>query len=183
MKERYRLFSLVLYKETDTYDIKEVLTNIKSYKYYAYALHDKDLKEDLTLKKEHYHIVLKLDNATTISALSKKIGVPENYIQHIRNERAFVRYLIHFDDEEKYQYNLEDIKTSRSYQRFVSKCFEDKETEEEIINNINNFIYNLKGTPRQTALFNLIAYVNLNCYDTIFKRYRQEFTNILNLTL
>lgn len=183
MNERFRLFSIILYKESESYDFSEVIKCIKGYKYYCYCKHDLDLTEEGLPKKIHYHIIIKLDNASTIEALSKKIGVPKNYIQNIRNERSYIRYLIHFDDEDKYQYNFEDIHSSRCYQRFIKKCFEDKETEEEIISKINNFINCLKGVSYSQALFSLIAYVNENAYDTIYKRYRNEFTTILKMVL
>ena len=183
METRFRLFSIILYKDSESYDFNECIKCIKGYKFYAYCKHDMDLTSEGLEKKTHYHIVLKLDNASTIKALSKKIGVPENYIQNIRNERSYIRYLIHFDDEDKYQYEFEDIISSRSYQRYIKKCFEDKETEEQIISNINDFINHLSGVPYSQALFTLIAYVNDNAYDTIYKRYRQEFTTILKMVL
>ena len=184
MENRFRLFCLVLYKESDSYSFSEVIKNIKSYKYYAYCCHDSDLDDTGIPKKIHYHFVIKLDNASTIDALSKKIGVPKNYIQNIRNERAFIRYLIHFDDDDKFQYNLDDIVVSRSYKRYVSKCFDDKETEEEIIDKIYEYILNeLVSLDYKTALFNLIKYVNYNCYDTIYKRYRFEILEFLKLNI
>lgn len=185
MKDRYRLFSIILYEESEDYDTKNVLFNIKSNKYYAYILHNKDVDNKGEFKKAHYHIIIKLDNASTIEALAKKIGIKKNYIQHIKNERAYIRYLIHFDDADKHQYELEEIKFSRLYQRKVCKCFEDAETEEQILCNINNFIADLKGkgVSSNDALFLLIQYVNSNCYDTIYKRYRYEFQKMLVLSL
>lgn len=182
MKDRYRLFSLVLYKDTDSYDFLEVIKNIKGYHYYAYIKHNNDKDDNGILKKEHYHCILKLDNASTISALSKKIGIPENYIQNVRNERSMIRYLIHFDDEDKYQYNIADINCSRNYQRFIYKCFDDKESEEEILNNIIYYITNeLKEVPITQSLSKLLIYINNNCYETIYKRYRYELNELLHL--
>ena len=182
MKNRYRLFCLVLYKESESYDFKEVLKNIKGYKYYAYCIHDSDSDDTGSLKKEHYHFIIKLDNASTIEALSKKLGVPINFIQNIRNERSFIRYLIHFDDDDKFQYSLDHIVCSRSYKRFVSKCFDDKETEEEIILKIHDYILSqLSGVSYSKALINLIYFVNINCYDTVYKRYRFELLDFLKL--
>lgn len=184
-KGRYRLFSIVLYADSTSYKIDTVLFNIKACKYYAYIIHDKDKNDKGEIKKEHYHVIIKLDNATTITALANKLGIPENYIQHIKNERAYIRYLIHYDSADKYMYKLEDIHYSRCYQRKVLKSFEDVETEEDIICNINNFITNIKNVSDSpsTALFALIQYVNSNAYDTIYKRYRQEFTQLLNYHL
>lgn len=185
MKDRYRLFSIILYEESESYNTKDVLFNIKSNKYYAYILHNKDINELGEFKKPHYHIIIKLDNACTIDALSKKLGLAPNYIQNIRNERAYIRYLLHFDDAEKHQYTMEEISCSRLYQRKISKSFEDAETEEQILCNINTFISDLKnkGVNSTDALFLLIQYVNSNCYDTIYKRYRFEFQKMLAYSL
>lgn len=182
LKDRYRVFSLVLYEDTDSYNFEEVIRNIKTYKNYAYIKHDKDLKEDNTYKKEHYHCIVKLDNACTISALSKKIDVPDNYIQNVRNERTMVRYLIHLDDPLKAQYNKNDIVASPVYSRYVNKCFEHIESEEEQLSNIYTFVSDLstKASNKHDALYLLVQYVNSNCYDTVYKRYRFEIRDYLN---
>lgn len=181
IEKRARLFSIILYEDTTDYNIKEVLFNIKSNKYYAYILHNKDKDNKGAFKKPHYHIIIRLDNASTIKALSKKIGIKENYIQVIKNERSYIRYLIHFDDADKYQYDLEQICCSRYYQRKIMKAFEDVETEEDIIIKIYNKIDSLNSLniPRRESIFLLIQFINSNCYDTIYKRYRQEFQNLL----
>ena len=151
MNNRFRLFSIILYEESDSYDIKQVLFNIKSNKYYAFILHNKDENAKGEIKKPHYHIIIRVDNACTIDALSKKLGVPSNYIQNIKNERAYIRYLIHFDDADKYQYDLNEICCSRYYQRKVMKAFEDADTEEDIITKTYNKIDELNNTKDMHA--------------------------------
>ena len=185
MKDRYRLFFIELYKETKSYDYKEVLRNLKGYKKWAYITHDKDRKENGELKKEHTHFVLHLDNASTKEALSKKTGIPINFIENVRNERSVVRYLIHIDDDDKYQYSKNEIKCSRNYERYVSKCFDDLETEEQILSNIFAFLDSamVDNKNYSSILFLLIQYVNSNCYDTIYKRYRYEFQEYLKYNL
>ena len=184
--DRARLFTLVVYKDTTTYDYKEVLDYFRSLKYCAYILHDKDLKEDLSdeldeLKKAHYHIVVKYDNATTPQAISKKSGVPANYIQSIRSERQMIRYLIHKDHPDKYQYEYNDIQFTPSYEKVIKSSFDDLKTEEEQLLLIKDFIDSLKDTPDYTMkLFKLIMYVNTNNYNRIYKRYEKEFNLMLN---
>ena len=121
MKDKYRLFSIILYEISDDYDTNEVFKNIKANKYYAFILHNLDKDNKGEFKKAHYHIIIRLDNASTISALAKKLGIKENYIQHIKNERAYIRYLIHFDDLDKYQYPIEQIHSSRMYDRKIKR--------------------------------------------------------------
>lgn len=181
LKDRFRVFALVLYDDTDSYCFEDVLRNIKTYKNYAYIKHDKDIKEDNTVKKSHYHCILKLDNACTISALSKRLDIPTNYIQNVRNERTMVRYLIHLDDPLKAQYDKNDIVASPVYSRYVNKCFEHIESEEEQLSKIYTFVSDLgtKASNKHDALFLLVQFVNSNCYDTIYKRYRFEINDYL----
>lgn len=182
MKDKFRLFEMILFCESDSYNIDEVLRNIKGERYYAYCLHDSDLDDFGKLKKPHYHIVIRFDNARTISGVSKKFGVPLNLINNIRNERSYIRYLIHYDDEEKYQYKQKDIVSSRNYERFVNKCFDDKETEDEIIDNIFKTIDNLviSSSNFNELMYTLIKYININCYETIYKRYRYEIKDYIS---
>lgn len=182
LRDRFRLFTCVLYDETTDYNIDEVLRNIKSYKNYAFIKHDKDINVKGEIKKTHYHCIVKVDNATTISAISKKIGIPDNYVKNVRNERSMVRYLVHIDDKDKYQYDIKDICSSKLYDRTVSKCFDDLESESEQLANIYNFINHIseKTDNKHNGLYLLIQYVNSNCYDTIYKRYRYEIKDYLD---
>lgn len=196
---RYRLFFLELYHDTTSYDYKEVLRILKSMGKYAYIVHDKDIysKEDYDKyiskynkepsfhvgdhKKVHTHFILKRENAMTGSAFVKKTGIPLNFCEEIQNERSCCRYLLHTDDEDKFQYNKNEVKCSKNYEREFFKCFTELENEETQLTNIYLYIdkqAELK-VNRHNALFNLIIYVNSNCYDTIYKRYRYEIKDYL----
>lgn len=107
--KRYRSFMLVLYPDDETHQdtllyIQEFIDN------YAFILHDKDFNENGEIKKAHYHVVIKLSNNKTISALAKELKIGENYITP--THKSYVkglRYLIHADDEDKYQYDFEEV--------------------------------------------------------------------------
>lgn len=176
---RYRTFTFVAYEDSTSYDFNNVLANLKTYKNWAYIKHLPEENE----KKEHYHFIIKLDNATTCDALSKKLGIGANYIQFVRNERAMCRYLIHFDDPQKLPYSFEDIRVSRLWERKFKKHFEDLKTEEEIIQDIYNWILNNHYYTYQEKLMYLVMYVNLSSYDSVYKRYRFEFLEFLKLNL
>ena len=75
--------------------------------------HDKDLNDDGEYKKPHYHFVLKLKNACTISALSKNSFIPENLIEPIKKSlNGALKYLIHFQLDDKYQYSAEEVQSN-----------------------------------------------------------------------
>ena len=89
--KRYRCFTFVLYDESIHYKLSDIMFNIKGFKYWAWIKHQPDEEE----KQEHYHLILKLENAMTIESISKKTGVPIHKIQYVRNIRAMCRYLDH----------------------------------------------------------------------------------------
>lgn len=172
--KRYRNFMLILYP--DDSDFNDKIAIIKSYKNYAYIKHEPEGDD----KKEHYHVILSLDNATTINSLGKKTLVPTRLIEPIFSLRAMCRYMIHLDNEDKKTYDIKNVVLSRNFERKFLKQFDDIKTEQEIIMDIYTFIDNLAEVSYQNKLKQLIIYINLNCYDTIYKRYRSEFLSYMN---
>lgn len=174
--DRYRSFLILLYEDTTSYDINNIFFEINGFKKFAYIRHEPESNE----KKSHYHLYISLDSACTISAVSKRLGVPAQFIQHVRSERASLRYLTHVDYSEKIQYEIKDIKYSLNIERSLLKSYSDVESEIDIINNIHNFILSLKNDyTYNQALIELIKFVNSNFYDTIYKRYRNEFREFM----
>lgn len=177
--KKYRCFTFVAYEDSSSYDFQNLLANLKTYKYWAYIKHLPEVDE----KKSHYHFIIKLENATTCEGVSKKLGIAPNYIQYVRNERAMCRYLIHFDDPNKLQYNFTDIRVSKLWERKFKKHFEDLKTEEEIIEDIYFWLGNNHYDDYKTKLMYFIMWVNASCYDSVYKRYRFEFLDYLKLNL
>ena len=176
-QKRVRLFSILLYKDSNSYDYNDILAYLKSMGQYAYIEHIPENDE----KKLHTHFLLKCANAKTFDSIHKKTNIPINHIESVRSERFMIRYLIHFDSPEKIQYDFKDIICSDTYSRVVRKAFDDMESEEVQICNIYNFINDTikKTTKKHEILYLLIQYVNSNCYDIVYKRYRQEFNSYL----
>ena len=102
-KTNYRQFMILLYENTKSYDYEEVINKLTSYKKWAYIKHVPEVEE----KKEHVHAIIILENKTSISSISKKLGVPKQFIQSIQDLRQSVRYLIHLGWDDKIQYDLE----------------------------------------------------------------------------
>lgn len=181
-EKRYRNFMILLYEDTTSYIFNDVLFDLKgSFKNYAYIKHFPEDKE----KKEHYHLILSLDNPRTIKSLSSRLGIPINHIESIRSLRASCRYLTHQDNEEKKKYNLTDVVVSKSFSRKFFGAFDDLKTEEDIIDDIYNYIDYLvtENKTFHIGIKKLIIFVNTQNYDTIYKRYRYEFQDYLKLQL
>lgn len=165
-EKRYRHFMILLYPEWDNF--KNILGDLKgSFKNYAYIKHIPESEE----KKEHIHFILSLDNARSIKSLSKRIDVPENLIQNCKSLRSSCRYLIHKDDEDKFQYNLDQVVVSHSFKSTYFKSFDDLLSDEEILDNIYAFIDSYKDLGSIRLEIELTKYVCANAFERVFKRY------------
>lgn len=104
--ERNRCFACILYEDTEIYNIKDVLDYVSShFEKYAYIKHQPEEDE----KKEHYHLLMYFPNKRWKSSLAKELGVPMNYFQKVQF-KPYLKYLIHYDNEEKKQYSVDDVK-------------------------------------------------------------------------
>lgn len=174
-EKRYRHFMLLLYPEWDNFN--NILQDLKgSFKNYAYIKHIPEEKE----KKEHLHFILSLDNARTISSLSKRLDIKSNLIQPVKSLRASCRYLIHMDSEDKYQYNLDQVICSKSFSSTFYKSFDDLLSDEEILDNIYTFIESYKDLDKIKLEIELTKYVCANCFERVFKRYYNTISKYIN---
>ena len=177
--KKYRCFEFVLYPDSTSYDCDSVLFALHNFKYWVYILHSAEDDE----KKDHYHCLIKLDNATTISSIANRLGIPIYHVQYVKNIRSMCRYFLHADDPNKKQYSIDDCHISKLFIRKFRKNFEDIKTEEEIIEDIYFWIDNCHFDTYHDKLKFLIMYINFNCYDTIYKRYKLEFLDYLKLNI
>lgn len=110
-KFRARNFNLILYEEDETH--KKAIEYIKKNYDFAMILHDRDV-DNITgeIKKPHYHFVIRFQNARWNTSLAEDLGITPNYIEESRSLKRSLLYLIHYYDEDKYQYSLEYIEGS-----------------------------------------------------------------------
>lgn len=111
-KFRDRKFCAVLYPEDATH--VDAIEKLKSGGYnFAAILHDKDVYEDGEhkgeLKKPHWHVVIRFKNAVWNTAIAKELGIQPNYLESCANVDAALLYLVHFGNEEKFQYEYESV--------------------------------------------------------------------------
>lgn len=105
-----RAWEMVLYPDADNYDASEVLAKASEYfNQWVYILHDKDISEDGTPKKTHFHFYGKVDTPRTPQTISNAMGVGEAALRNVSNWRSAVRYAAHLDNPEKYQYPVDAL--------------------------------------------------------------------------
>ncbi|MBQ3550223.1 MAG: hypothetical protein IJA41_04515 [Clostridia bacterium] len=118
---KIRNFALISYLNEDK--ILSVLNSHDSQiKAYAYILHDKDIREDGSLKEPHFHILLALYNATTCNSVVKWFqGFTDNndlsinsFCEPMHNISCCFEYLTHNTEnaiqDNKYIYDESFVK-------------------------------------------------------------------------
>lgn len=73
-------------------------------------LHDKDVNPDGEIKKAHWHVIMFFSSKKSFEQIKKitdSLKGPKP--QRVENAKGMVRYLIHMDNPEKYQYSKSDI--------------------------------------------------------------------------
>lgn len=75
-------------------------------------MHDSDLDSDGNLKKAHYHVILSLPNNSPTNIESIKSRLQLDYVEGVRSVRSAMRYLVHADDPDKFQYEKYNLSGS-----------------------------------------------------------------------
>lgn len=125
--DRSLYWSLILYEDSENLKFSDI--NLSNYEY-LYIKHDKDKKDDGTLKKTHYHIVLKFKNYKWLSALSDELNIPMNYFEKIRSLDNILCYLIHYKEDNKFHYNFDDVVGSSLLKSKLKKIINNFERDE-----------------------------------------------------
>lgn len=138
-----RRHCLLLYPDDPTH--VRALDHIEHYYRNCYILHDKDVHADTgELKKPHYHVIVEYNNAKYNTAIAKELGITLNYIQECRNYTSALEYLIHYNEETKYQYPLDDVKGELKA-KLIKTLNTDQRSEDDKVMDLIGWINNYSG--------------------------------------
>ena len=116
-----RTWEAVVYPDSESYNAAEVLAKVTEYfDKWCYILHDKDLNDDGTPKKAHYHVYGKFDTARILQSVSNALGVPVSSLRVVSSWRGAVRYTLHLDNPDKYQYLADDVVSNFEIAKFLT---------------------------------------------------------------
>lgn len=108
-EKRGRNWTIVVYPESAPKNWRDILDD-EHISWIESPLHDKDVNPDGEVKKAHWHILLLFEGNKSykqVLDISKKLNAP--IPQRVESARGMVRYMVHLDNPEKYQYNKSDI--------------------------------------------------------------------------
>lgn len=184
-KYRARVHMLLLYPDNESH--VEAMDKIsKSYDYCA-ILHDKDTwtaddeksnpeHKQGTLKKPHWHVVLRNQNATWNTALCKDLDIETKFCVQVKNIDNSLQYLIHYNDSDKTVYPIEE-----TFGTMVTKLKEsinkNEKSEGEKVVELINFIKEFDGRLTITAF---AEYCAKNGYWAEFRRSGAIFCKIID---
>lgn len=100
---------------------------------YYYIYHDKDVNDDGSVKKPHYHIQLYSDEQKVIDTWASIYNVSSNRVERIKNKISAIRYLTHCDNNEKYSYQIENIGTNGDLMKYFKSTISSEGNEIELI--------------------------------------------------
>lgn len=106
---RARVWVMVVYPESAPKNWRDILDGYHI-PWIESPLHDKDVNPDGEVKKPHWHVMLTFDGKKSfeqVKEIADKISSP--IPQKVASPVGQVRYMIHMDNPEKYQYKREDI--------------------------------------------------------------------------
>ena len=116
--KKSKYFCCVLYPDSSTYVVDKVIKSLAE-EHLTFALspiHDRDVEDDGSLKKGHYHLLLAYPSATTLNNIRgwfRACGMPESDLHSVRvcaSAVGYFRYLTHRDNPEKAQYDYNEIR-------------------------------------------------------------------------
>lgn len=136
-------------------------TLITIFSTFAYILHDKDESDEplgsgqsTSFKPKHYHIVGKSYSRTYFNPIKKKLmllyDLPDNVItvDKVLSLTSCLRYLIHLDDLDKYQYPINSVHTNNATWLYSNLCISEQLFTEYILSvlraSLGNYEYVLK---------------------------------------
>lgn len=171
--ERSLNWCLVLYpSEDDTH--KKALDYIISHYSYAYIVHNRDILDDGSLKKEHTHIVIKFNNYRWRNAIADELGITPNYLEKCRNLENALKYLIHFNNEDKAQYDISEVHGDLSL-KLINYLDNTEKSESDKVLELLDFINNIDG------FLTYNTFVKYVCSIGLFDIYRRSALTFIKL--
>ena len=172
--ERSIHWAFVLYPSEDLTHKKALEYIEENYSKYAYIKHDKDILEDGTTKKEHYHIVCSFSNYRWRNAISNELGITLNYIEKVRNIENALKYLIHYNNSNKYQYDINEVKGTLKTKLETLINNEDKNESEKVLE-LLDFI------EKQNEYIRVCDFIKFVCNSNLYDVYRRSATTFMKL--
>lgn len=174
-KEKYRsrVHMLLLYPDNATH--AEAMEKIKQSYDFAGVLHNRDYNEQGEKKKDHWHVVLRFNQAVWSSAICKELGIEQTFIENVKKFENAMQYLIHYNDTDKAQYTTEEV-FGNLRTKLVESINKVEKSEGEKVVELIQFI---SGYPKKLSITEFASFCAENGYWAEFRRSGAIFCKII----
>ncbi|MEK4419188.1 replication protein [Bacillus sp. FSL K6-0268] len=103
--ERTRNWTFIVYPESAPENWREIINDLHT-PWIESPLHDKDINPDGEIKKPHWHVMMMFSNKKSyeqVREITFQLRSPNP--QKVANPKGMVRYFLHLDNPEKFQYS------------------------------------------------------------------------------
>ena len=107
--ERTRHWTSVVYPDSAPDNWRDIINELYI-QWVSSPLHDKDTDANGEIKKAHWHVLLMFDGKKSyeqIKEITDSINAP--IPQKVASAKGLVRYMLHLDNPDKFQYEMADI--------------------------------------------------------------------------
>lgn len=111
--QRSRNYIAVLYPDNEKHAAAAQIIESSREITWAGITHDRDTEPDGSAKKLHFHYIFKFENARELGTVARALGLGDDDWRFLEVPDKFnvqLRYLVHADDPDKYQYDLHDVR-------------------------------------------------------------------------
>lgn len=164
-----RNWTFIVYPDSAPKDWKRIIDNLYV-PWVCSPLHDKDINEDGTEKKPHYHVVLSFDGKKSYKQIMDINNLCSGLqkVEVVGSMRRMIRYLAHMDNAEKYQYKPEDIE-NHGLNDFRKYIMASDEQIEAVMREISQFIQEYNITE-YSVIYYYAMYNNDLWYYTLLNK-------------
>lgn len=107
--KRGRNWTLIVYPDSAPKNWRDILDD-EHITWVESPLHDKDVNPDGEVKKAHWHVLLQFEGKKSFRQVAEIADDLNSPIpKYVQSAKGLVRYMIHMDNPEKFQYKKSDI--------------------------------------------------------------------------
>ena len=170
--KKSKYFCAVLYPDSSTYDADKVIKSLaeEHIMFAVSPIHDRDVEDNGSIKKSHYHLLIAFSSATTLNNIRgwfNACGMPDSDLHSVRvcaSGVGYFRYLTHKDNPEKAQYDVKDIRVFNDVDELFKKF---SKTASEKVDDLVR-IFEIVDDLNTISFHSLVQYLMLNERD-LFK--------------
>lgn len=174
-KEKYRSRVHMLLLYPDNAEHVSAMEKIKQSYDFAAILHNRDYNDQGEQKKEHWHVVLRFNQAVWSSAICKELGIEQVFIENVKRFENAIQYLIHYNDTDKAQYPVDEV-FGNLRTKLVESINKVEKSEGEKVVELIQFI---KEYPKKLSITEFAAFCAENGYWSEFRRSGAIFCKII----